>query len=330
MATFRDIDYNTRINGSLNVSQASVYLSDLDVQGVLAAGDITDVNAAIKSKLSSSGGTITGDITVEGSLSVSGGITGVDLSLYYTKTEMQTSGSSLLHWANITDVPSGTTAQTGIVRLSSSTTSTSELYAATSKAVKTAYDLASSKWTYNEGTIQAVKVNSAMNADTVNNLTVLTAVPLNAKFTETTINGKTGAISKADIVALGIPAQDTVYVHPGTHSADMIVDGTTNKAYTATERTKLENIAEGANNYSLEVHDRSKHSDIDQSLLTTDKVQFGQIGVGTATPEEALDVVGNIRVREENSVKFGGSGSSDAAFEIKYNSGTNSIDFNFL
>jgi len=40
---------------------------------------------------------------------------------------------------------------------------------------------------------------------------VLTDVPLNAKFTDTitTINGKTGAISKADIVALGIPSQDT-------------------------------------------------------------------------------------------------------------------------
>jgi hypothetical protein len=36
--------------------------------------------------------------------------------------------------------------------------------------------------------------------------------------TVTTINGKTGAISKADIVALGIPAQDTVYTHPTTHS----------------------------------------------------------------------------------------------------------------
>lgn len=47
---------------------------------------------------------------------------------------------------------------------------------------------------------------------------VLTNVPLNAKFTDTntitTVNGKTGAISKADIVALGIPAQDTVYTHP--------------------------------------------------------------------------------------------------------------------
>lgn len=42
---------------------------------------------------------------------------------------------------------------------------------------------------------------------------VLTNVPAGAVFTDTvtTINGKTGAIAKADIVALGIPAQDTTY-----------------------------------------------------------------------------------------------------------------------
>lgn len=34
--------------------------------------------------------------------------------------------------------------------------------------------------------------------------------------------------------------------HPSTHSADIIVDGTTNKAYTATEKTKLAGIATGA------------------------------------------------------------------------------------
>ena len=52
------------------------------------------------------------------------------------------------------------------------------------------------------------------------NSKVQTDVPVNAKFTDTitTINGKTGAISKADITALGIPAQDTVYTHPTTHS----------------------------------------------------------------------------------------------------------------
>jgi hypothetical protein len=87
----------------------------------------------------------------------------------------------------------------------------------------------------------------------VDNSRVLTDVPANAKFTDTitTINGKTGVITKADITALGIPAQDTVYTHPATHSADMIVDGTTNKAYTATEKDKLAGIETGANKTTI-------------------------------------------------------------------------------
>ena len=74
------------------------------------------------------------------------------------------------------------------------------------------------KWEYNENTIKAVKVNNAVNADTVNGKTVAVNVPSDAKFTDTvtTINGKTGTITKADITALGIPAQDTVYTHPTT------------------------------------------------------------------------------------------------------------------
>lgn len=38
--------------------------------------------------------------------------------------------------------------------------------------------------------------------------------------------------------------------HNGTQSADSITDGTTNKAFTATEKNKLEGIATGANNYT--------------------------------------------------------------------------------
>lgn len=50
------------------------------------------------------------------------------------------------------------------------------------------------------------------------------AIPASPKYTDTitTINGKTGAIAKSDITALGIPAQDTVYTHPSTHPASMI------------------------------------------------------------------------------------------------------------
>ena len=93
-----------------------------------------------------------------------------------------------------------------------------ELQLSTSKRIGDLEELINEKWTYDETAIKSVKVDSAVDADTVNGKTVEIAVPSNAKFTDTvtTINGKTGAIAKADIVALGIPAQDTVYTHPTT------------------------------------------------------------------------------------------------------------------
>ena len=68
---------------------------------------------------------------------------------------------------------------------------------------------------------------------------VLTNVPVGAKFTDTltTVNGKTGTIVKADIVALGIPAQDTVYSHPSSHAASMITESTTKRFVSDTEKS---------------------------------------------------------------------------------------------
>ena len=50
--------------------------------------------------------------------------------------------------------------------------------------------------------------------------------------------------------------------HTGTQSADTVVDGTTNKAYTATEKTKLAGIATGAtaNATDAQLRDRSTHT----------------------------------------------------------------------
>lgn len=56
-------------------------------------------------------------------------------------------------------------------------------------------------------------------------------IPVGAKFTDTvtSIDGKTGEITKADIVGLGIPAQDTVYTHPTTDGNKHVpATGTTN------------------------------------------------------------------------------------------------------
>lgn len=69
----------------------------------------------------------------------------------------------------------------------------------------------SAKWDYDEDTIKAVKVDNAVNADTVNSLTVETAVPVGALFTDTTFSyssplsksGGTVSISQANTTTNG-------------------------------------------------------------------------------------------------------------------------------
>lgn len=64
-----------------------------------------------------------------------------------------------------------------------------------------------------------------------------------------------GFMSATDKTKLdGIAESANNYTHPSTHSADIITDGTTNKAYTATEKTKLSGIATSANNYTHPNH----------------------------------------------------------------------------
>jgi hypothetical protein len=46
--------------------------------------------------------------------------------------------------------------------------------------------------------------------------------------------------------------------------------------------------------------------------------------------DHTVPVAGNARIRESNSMKFGGTGASDAKFEIKYNASTETLDFNFI
>lgn len=48
----------------------------------------------------------------------------------------------------------------------------------------------------------------------------------------------------------GIEIGANKYVHPASHSLDMITETTTKKVMTSAERTKLSGIAENANNYT--------------------------------------------------------------------------------
>jgi len=85
------------------------------------------------------------------------------------------------------------------------------------------------------------------NAATVGGFTVGVNVPANAVFTDTTYPTATtntnGLMSATDKTRLdGIATGANNYIHPSTHSADIIVDGTTNKVYTNTEKTNLANL----------------------------------------------------------------------------------------
>src|SRR5690606_39000534 len=81
---------------------------------------------------------------------------------------------------------------------------------------------------------------------------VKTDVPANAKFTDTitTINGKTGAITKADIVALGIPAQDTVYTHPASHPPSIIAQDASNRFVSDAEKSAWNSKAAGTHSHT--------------------------------------------------------------------------------
>lgn len=87
-----------------------------------------------------------------------------------------------------------------------------------------------------------------------NNLSLLESISQSAIDLWNTVSNKvdkvTGkGLSSEDYTTLektklaGIADNANNYVHPSTHSADIIVDGTTNKAFTATEKTKLANLS---------------------------------------------------------------------------------------
>lgn len=177
-------------------------------------------------------------------------------------------------------------------------------------------------------------VPTKSNVEAALGFSVNKSVPSNALFTDTntvtTVNGKTGVITKQDIVALGISEANTIYIHPSAHPASMITEEANKRFMNDAERSKLGGIAAGANNYVLEAHSAAKHTDINQALMTTSAVQFAKIGVGTASPNFEVDLAGDARIREGGSLKMGGVGAADVGFEMKFDKVSNSVNFNFF
>ena len=104
MSSIRKIPHDVHIAGGLHVNSDSV------IKTKLGLGGIDDVESAILSKLDSDSEyqELSGSLKILGTLEVEGGIVGdadIDLSNYYTKTELSTSGSAQVHWDNLTNVP---------------------------------------------------------------------------------------------------------------------------------------------------------------------------------------------------------------------------------
>ena len=86
--------------------------------------------------------------------------------------------------------------------------------------------------------------------------------------------------------------------HTGTQSADTLVDGTTIKAYTATEKTKLAGIEAGANNYT---HPASHSADIitdgstNKAYTATEKTKLAGIEAGATADMTAAEMLTAIK-----------------------------------
>ena len=73
--------------------------------------------------------------------------------------------------------------------------------------------------------------------------------------------------------------------HTGTQSADTLTDGTTNKAFTAAERTKLAGVATGAtaNATDAQLRDRATHTGTQLLATISDAGNAASRNVGTTS-----------------------------------------------
>jgi hypothetical protein len=104
------------------------------------------------------------------------------------------------------------------------------------------------------------------------------------------LNDEVDALAVADIDGLQTALDDNATAdrarsnHTGTHSADTLTDGTTNKAFLATERTKLAGVATGAtaNSSDATLLARANHTGTQSASTISDFNTAADARVGAA------------------------------------------------
>lgn len=285
-----------------------------------------------------------GAISVSGDLSYAGGVVSFS-ETYSTPSELLTAiktvdgstsgldadlldgqhGSYYLDWNNATNKPSfdnyggwtlntdgtsrGNIASSETVRFNGGS-NTSLSYSSTNNAIT----INSTDTTYGAGTgitLSGTTFSLTDEAYTSAEKTKLSGIAAGAEVnTVDSVAGKTGAVSlvKADV---GLGSVRNVSSYSQSEADSNFVD-VTGDAMTGS--LKINTADDGVNDLQVG----------GSSSLT------GDVGVGTSSPEEKLDVAGNARIRNENSMKFGGTGAADAQFAIQYNAATKSLDFNWI
>lgn len=172
---------------------------------------------------------------------------------------------------NIQAPADATTTVKGIVQLTDSVTSTSIETAATPKSVKTAYDLANGKYTKPTNGIPKTDLDSSVQTSLGKADTALQSAPVSS------VNNKTGAIN---LTAADVGAAPSSHTHPASiiiqdtnnrfvsdtekanwnaKASTAVATTTANGLMSSTDKSKLDGIANNANNYVHPTGDGNQH-----------------------------------------------------------------------
>lgn len=108
-----------------------------------------------------------------------------------------------------------------LVKYDELSTKQNKLVAGTNITIDSTGKISAKDTVYDDASIKADLIKKQDKLTAGDNIDI-TGDTISATDTITTINGKTGAISKDDIVALGIPSQDTIYQKPSSEPISYI------------------------------------------------------------------------------------------------------------